>query len=139
MVTRSLLNVTVYVNCMSCLACHNMILKSLARICKEIRIFLPISRPTDATCDRFLFSIYMYTTLQVSSVKCSSSGVPHCTYSLQFLCLCPSVALSCKKKVSYKTVPQTNTNTETGGCMYSGGLLMMSASRSKHVELYTYK
>jgi hypothetical protein len=32
------------------------------------------------------------------------------------------VALSCKK-----TVPRTDTNTETGGCMYSEGRLMMSA------------
>jgi hypothetical protein len=30
-------------------------------------------------------------------------------------------------RVSYKTVPQTDTNTETGGCMYGEGLLMMSA------------
>jgi hypothetical protein len=29
--------------------------------------------------------------------------------------------------VSYKTVPQTDTNTETGGCMYGEGLLMTSA------------
>jgi hypothetical protein len=28
---------------------------------------------------------------------------------------------------AYKTVPRTDTNTETGGCMYSEGLLMMSA------------
>jgi hypothetical protein len=46
---------------------------------------LPISRPTDATCDRFLFSIYMCITLYVSSVKRSSSGVPL------------FAALSCKK------------------------------------------
>jgi hypothetical protein len=38
--------------------------------------------------------------------------------------------------MSYKTVPRTDTNTETGGCMYSEGLLTMSAWRSKHVELY---
>jgi hypothetical protein len=94
----------------------------------------------DETCNRFLFSIYMYTTLHVSSIKHSSSGVPHCTYSLEFLCLCPSAALSCKKTyLSYKTVPRTDTNTETGGCMYSEGLLMMSTWRSKHVELYTYR
>jgi hypothetical protein len=48
---------------------------------------IPTSRPTDATRDRFLFSVYTYTTLHVSSVKRPSSGVPHCTYSLQFLCL----------------------------------------------------
>jgi hypothetical protein len=36
-------------------------------------------------------------------------------------------------------VPQTDTNTETGGCMYGEELLMMSALRSKHVELYTYR
>jgi hypothetical protein len=59
--------------------------------------YIPISRPTDATCDRFLFSIYMCITLHVSSVKRSSSGVPHLTYSLQFLYLCLSAALSCKK------------------------------------------
>jgi hypothetical protein len=47
-----------------------------------------------------------------------------------------SAALSCKK--TDKTVPQTDTNTETGGCMYGEGLLMMSAWRSKHVELYIY-
>jgi hypothetical protein len=41
----------------------------------------------------------MYTTLHASNVKRSSSWVPHCTYSLKFLCLCPSVALSCKKVV----------------------------------------
>jgi hypothetical protein len=40
---------------------------------------------------------------------------------------------------NYKTVPQTDTNTETGGCMYGEVLLMMSAWRSKHVELYTYR
>jgi hypothetical protein len=32
-----------------------------------------------------------------------------------------------KNTVSYKTVPRMDTNTETGGCMYSEGLLMMSA------------
>jgi hypothetical protein len=96
--------------------------------------YIPISRPTDATCDRFLSSIYMCITLHVSSVKRSSSGVSHCTYSLQVLCLCLSAVLSCKK-LSYKTVPQTDTNTETGGCMYGEGLLMMSAWRSKHTEL----
>jgi hypothetical protein len=60
-------------------------------------VFFPISRPTDVTCDRFLFSFYMCITLHVSSVKRSSSGVPRRTYSLQFLCLCLSAALSCKK------------------------------------------
>jgi hypothetical protein len=39
---------------------------------------------------------------------------------------------------SYHTVPQTDTITETGGCMYGEGLLIMSAWRSKHVELYTH-
>jgi hypothetical protein len=91
---------------------------------------IPISRPTDATCDRFLFSIYMCITLHVSSVKRSSSGVSHLTYSLQFLCLCLSTALS---------VPQIDTNTETGGFMYGEELLIMSAWHSKHVELYTYR
>jgi hypothetical protein len=37
---------------------------------------IPISRPTDATCNRFLFSSYMFITLHVSSFKRSSSGVP---------------------------------------------------------------
>jgi hypothetical protein len=43
-------------------------------------------------------------------------------------CVCLSAALSCKK-LSNKTVPQTDTDTstETGGCMYGEGLLMMSA------------
>jgi hypothetical protein len=59
---------------------------------------VPISRPTNATCDWFLFSIYMCITLHVSCVKRSSSGVPHRTYSLRFLCLCLSAALSCKKQ-----------------------------------------
>jgi hypothetical protein len=63
--------------------------------------YIPISRPTDATCDRYLFSICMCIILHVSIVKRSSSGVPHCTYSLQFLCLCPSAALSCKKFLTY--------------------------------------
>jgi hypothetical protein len=58
---------------------------------------IPISRPTDAICDRFLFSIYMCITLHVSRVRRSSSGVPHRTYILQFLCLCLSATLSCKK------------------------------------------
>jgi hypothetical protein len=66
-----------------------------------IKIFIPISRPTDATCDRFLFSVYMFITLHVSSVKRSSSGVPHRTHSLQFLCLCLSAALSCKNLLEY--------------------------------------
>jgi hypothetical protein len=50
-----------------------------------IFITIPISRPTDATWDGFLFSIYMCITLHVSSVKRSSSEVPHRTYSLQYL------------------------------------------------------
>jgi hypothetical protein len=113
------------------------ICSALDKIVEKIQCFLvrassyiPISRPTDETCNRFLFSIYtMCITLHVSSVKRSSSGVPHRTYILQFLCLCPSAALSCKKLqyTSYKTVPRTDTNTETGGSMYGEGLLMMSA------------
>jgi hypothetical protein len=59
--------------------------------------YILISRPTDATSDRFLFSIYMCITLHVSSVTRSSSGVPHRIYSLQFLCLYLFAALSCKK------------------------------------------
>jgi hypothetical protein len=31
------------------------------------------------------------------------------------------------KLVSYETVPQTDTNTETGGYMYGEGLLIMNA------------
>jgi hypothetical protein len=71
----------------------------LDKISKVIRkeLQIPISGPTDVTCDRFLFSIYMCITVHVSSVKRSSSGVPHRTYSLQFLCLCLSAVLSCKK------------------------------------------
>jgi hypothetical protein len=56
----------------------------IAVYCK-IQFIVPISKPTDATCDIFLFSIYMCITLHVSSVKRSSSGVPHRAYSLQFL------------------------------------------------------
>jgi hypothetical protein len=67
-------------------------------------VLVPISRPTDATCDRFLFSFYICMTLHVSSVKRSSSGVPHRTYSLQFLCLCLSAALSCKKSCNLSQV-----------------------------------
>jgi hypothetical protein len=51
----------------------------------EVCLIIPISGPTDETCDRFLFSIYMCITLHVSSVKRSSSGVSHRTCSLQFL------------------------------------------------------
>jgi hypothetical protein len=109
-------------------------------VCASSYSYIPINIPTDATCDRFLFSVYMWKTLHVSSLKRSSSGVPHRTYSLQFLCLCLSAALSCKKvKFLKKTVTQTDTNTETGGYMYGEGLLKMSAWRSKHVELYTYR
>jgi hypothetical protein len=39
--------------------------------------YIPISRPKDATCDRFLLFIYMCITLHISSVKRSSLGVPH--------------------------------------------------------------
>jgi hypothetical protein len=56
--------------------------KCTAQLFDLINVIIPISRPTDATCDRFFF---------------------------------------------LKTVPQTDTNTETGGCMYGEGLLMMSA------------
>jgi hypothetical protein len=58
------------------------------------------SRPTDATCDRLLFSIYM---------------------------LYNSTCFERQATVAYKTVSRTDTNTETGGCMYSERLLMMSA------------
>jgi hypothetical protein len=73
--------------------CAWMYNKYVVRSCS----FSPISRPRDATCDRFLFAIYVYITLHVSSVKRSSSGVPHRIYSLQFLCLCLSAALFCKE------------------------------------------
>jgi hypothetical protein len=50
--------------------------------CRQILCFLvrassyiPVSRPKDATYDRFLFSIYMCITLHVSSIKRSSSGI----------------------------------------------------------------
>jgi hypothetical protein len=48
------------------------------------------------------------------------------------------VALSCKKLFLTKQC-HGRTQTEIGGCMYSEGLLMMSAWRSKYVELYTYR
>jgi hypothetical protein len=57
----------------------------LEHVERKFAIYIPVSRPTDATCDRFLFSIYMCITLHDSSVKRSSSGVPHRTYSLQFV------------------------------------------------------
>jgi hypothetical protein len=44
----------------------------------------------------------MCITQHVSSVKRSSSGVPHRTYSLQFLCLCLSAVLYCEKFSSIK-------------------------------------
>jgi hypothetical protein len=39
-----------------------------------------------------------------------------------FVSVCSTVL-----KETYKTVPQTDTNTETGDCMYGEGLLMLSA------------
>jgi hypothetical protein len=39
-VARTLLNVTLYANCLSCLARHSMILKTLAYVCNSIWIFL---------------------------------------------------------------------------------------------------
>jgi hypothetical protein len=45
-----------------------------------------------------------------------------------FVSVCGTVFYEREKEgVSYKTMPQTDTNTETGGCMYCEGLLMMSA------------
>jgi hypothetical protein len=38
-----------------------------------------------------------------------------------------ALSLSPEEEVFYKTVPQTDINTETGGCMYGEGLLMISA------------
>jgi hypothetical protein len=76
--------------------------------------YIPISRPTDATCDRFLFSIYMCITLHVSSVRDSSSGVPHRTYSLQFLCLCLSAALSCRKNFLINIGKKSHTSGRRG-------------------------
>jgi hypothetical protein len=67
-------------------------------------------------------------TVHTASSFCVCVCLRHCLVSfLRFL------------QVSYKTVPQTDTNTETGGCMYGEGFLMMSAWRSKHVEFYTYR
>jgi hypothetical protein len=62
----------------------NIAAELLQELDKETKhtLYFPISRPTDTTCDRFLFSIYMCITLHVSSIKRSSSGVPHHTYSL---------------------------------------------------------
>jgi hypothetical protein len=74
---------------------------SMVILCFLVRasLYIPISRPTDATCDRFLFSIY----------------------------LVRNWLLVVHLSETDKTVPQTDTNTETGGCMYGEGLLMMSA------------
>jgi hypothetical protein len=82
--------------CMFLVGCRNIFFCKIVKIFKYVYL-IPVSRPTDATCDRLLFSIYMCITLHVSSVKRSSSGFPRLTYSLQFLCLCLSAALSCKK------------------------------------------
>ena len=38
--TATHLSVSLYVNCLSCLAWYNMVRKSLAHVCKEMRIFL---------------------------------------------------------------------------------------------------
>jgi cell division FtsZ-interacting protein ZapD len=37
--------------------------------------YIPIRRPKDAACERFLFSIHMYITRHVSSVKRSSASL----------------------------------------------------------------
>jgi hypothetical protein len=108
---------------------HQDYITTYSNIRFSINIYFPTSRPTDATCDRFLFSIYMCKTLHVSSVKRSSSGVPHRKYSLQFLCLCLSAALSCKK-LSYKFLTRQchrQTQTQKLETMYGEGLLMMRA------------
>jgi hypothetical protein len=83
-------------------------------------------------------SIYMYTTLHVSSVKRSSSGVPHCTYSLQFLCLCPSVALSCKKKVispSQRPLPDNTQHSQQTNTHSPGGIRTHNLSRRAAADL----
>jgi hypothetical protein len=64
----------------------------------------------------FIFYLCVYSTCFERQAPIIRSPLTVHTAS-SFLCLCLSAALSCKK-ASYKTVPQTDTNTETGGCMY---------------------
>jgi hypothetical protein len=71
-----------------CISLHVGVFKFNVSWSVRASSYIPISRPTDATCDRFLSSTYMCITQHVSSFKRSSSCVPHRTYSLQFLCLC---------------------------------------------------
>jgi hypothetical protein len=99
-------------------------------------------------------------TIHTASSFCVCVCLPHCLvrnclqvllyqmaafilYSFRLIFLYVYISLAClaftNLQVSYKTVPQTDTNTETGGCMYSEGLLMMSAWCSKHGELYIYR
>jgi hypothetical protein len=65
--------------------------------------------------------LYMF---RVSSVYHQESLTVHTASSV---CVCVRPWHCLVRKVSYKTVPRTDTNTETGGCMYSEGLLMMRA------------
>jgi hypothetical protein len=78
---------------------------------------------------RFLCSIYMCITLPVSSVKRSSSGVPHPTYSLKFQCLCLSAALSCKKLTrQYRKIFIFYLYVYNSTCIERQALIMRSSS-----------
>jgi hypothetical protein len=78
------------------------------------------------------YTLYMF---RKSSAHHQESPTVH---TASRFCVCVSLR-HCLVRVSYKTVPQADTNTETGGCMYSGGLLMMSAWLSKHVQCISYR
>jgi hypothetical protein len=56
---------TIQKNSCSSTSRQNAVWATYMILCFLVRAssYIPISRPTDATCDRFLFSIYKYTTL----------------------------------------------------------------------------
>jgi hypothetical protein len=76
--------------------------------------------------DFYFLSIYVKLYMFRASSSHHQESLTVHTASSFCVCVCLRHYLV-RNQVSYKTVPQTDTNTETGSCMYGEGLLMLSA------------
>ena len=91
---------------------------------------------------QFLFNVFIYSSLHVSSMSCLSSGETDCINTASGKCHSVLVAVSCTgwefTPNQHTTLPQTRNDNYQKLYWYNLFLLMMSMTCSKHVENYKW-
>jgi hypothetical protein len=102
---------------------ESLTVHTASSFCVCVRPWHCLVRNCNKTCrDKHLEPSYINIKINGNNRQCRNTKKSAVRYRIN-----QKIKFMYIKEVSYKTVPRTDTNTETGGCTYSEGLLMMSA------------